>query len=72
MGSCYSEMVSMEAWGNEVRESRRWVMQGFGKERVFCSDHRPNFTQMTKHSYIHIAERCLVSSVMSEVPWVWY
>lgn len=45
MSSSYSEMVSMEAWGNEARETRSWVMQGFGKERVFCSDQRPNITQ---------------------------
>lgn len=45
MSSRYSEMVRVEAWGNEVRETRCWVMQGFGKERVFCSDQRPNITQ---------------------------
>lgn len=30
--------------GNGVREGRDWVMQEFGKERVFCSEQRQNYT----------------------------
>lgn len=66
-------MVGMAAEGDEVREGRGWVTQGFGEERVFCSEQRQNCTQMTKRSYVHrVAERCLASSVTSGVPWVWY